>query len=249
MKKNPIIALAPIKYFNISEKDNLEKIRAYIHMASKKGADIICFPESCVHKTAVITLKNPILKEIQEECKKHSIWCIITEDINHKGRDYNTAVLINRKGEIAGNYKKINLYGDKTEAGTRVKVFKTDFATIGIVICWDLAFPRLFQKMKEEGAEIIFCPAQWCYEKKAYDNQHKKRETLLLKALVSARAFENLFFVAICNPLINEKDLVSYSAIVSPHRILKEAIKKEDLIVAEINLKEIEKSEKLYDKI
>lgn len=247
VKRTAVIALAPIKYFDIS-KTNLVKIKKYIRMAGKRGADIICFPESCLHKTKTLSFDDRIIREIKEECKKNQIWCIVTEDLLLKGKPYNTAILINRKGEIKGQYKKIHIHDEEVKPGTRVKVFRTDFAKIGIVICWDLRYPELFKKMKEKGAEIVFCPAQWCYEKRAYSSFHKNREIKLLKSLVAARAFENFFFVALVNPLRDEEDQVSYTAIASPHKILKETIDDEALMIIEINLNEIKKFKKLYKK-
>lgn len=248
--KKPIISVAQIKYFDIHKKDNVEKIKKYIRLAKSKGADIVCFPESCVHKTKTMRFDDSFIREIREECKNNSIWCIITEDFVLGGKSYNMSILIDRKGKIKGNYKKIHLYGDSDDlrAGKKVQVFKTDFAKIGIIICWDLAFPELFRKMKNSGAEIVFCPAAWCYEEKAYDKNHRKEETRLLRSLVRARAFENLYFVALSNPVVSRDDQVSYSAISSPHKILNEIANKEGLITAKINLGEIKKLKKIYPK-
>lgn len=243
----PKIALAQIKYFDISRRNNVEKIKKYIKKARKLGADIVCFPESCVHKTETLYFNDSLIKEIREECRKNSIWCIITEDLEIRKRRYNTAVLIDREGNIKGNYKKIHLYGDEVDPGSRVRIFKTDFAKIGIVICWDLAFPALFKRLKEAGAEIVFCPSQWEYETKAHKEKHKEREIKLLESLAMARAFENLYFVALCNPVVDSKYLVSYSTIVSPHKVLKKIIGKEGMIVSKINLNEIKKFEEIYD--
>lgn len=247
-KKNPAIALAPIRYFDISKSNNLEKIKKYIKLAKKAKADIVCFPESTIHKNKILNLNGNYIRQIREECRKNSIWCIVTEDMNFNGKSYNIALLINREGKISGNYKKIHLYGDtdNLKPGKKISVFKTDFAKIGIVICWDLAYSELFKKMKSAGAQIVFCPAQWCYEEKAHDKKHKEREIEILRSLIKTRAFENLFFVALCNPLHKRKDLVSYSAIVSPHKILKESLDDEKLMVSEINLKEISKFHKIY---
>ncbi|MFA5020364.1 MAG: carbon-nitrogen hydrolase family protein [Candidatus Pacearchaeota archaeon] len=244
--KKPIIAVAQIKYFDLSKKNNVEKIKKYIRLAKEAGADIVCFPESCVHKTKVLDLKHPFIVSIKEECKKHSIWCVISEDIMIKNKTYNLAILIDRCGKIKGFYKKINLYGDKTSAGKRIRVFKTDFAKIGLALCWDLAFPELFKKMKQAGAEIIFCPSQWWYETKAHDQEHKEREIKLLESLIMARAFENICYVALCNPVMDSKFQVSYSAIADPHRILSKIVHKEGIITAEINLKTLKKLHKIY---
>jgi predicted amidohydrolase len=254
-RKNPVIALAQIRYYDTAEKNNVAKIKKYIRLAKKRGADIICFPESSVHKTDFLNFDHKLIHEIREECKKNSIWCIIDDDMVVKGKIYNTAILIDRNGKIKGGYRKINLMGDSSEVtpGKKVKVFQTDFAKIGIAICWDLAYPKLFKEMKNIGAEIVFCPTYWKYEARAhhpmvYDEKHRKREFATLKSLIMTRAFENLFFVALCNPAKDErqKDLIPYSAICTPHKIIKDIKDREGLISEEIKLNEIGQLEKLY---
>ena len=108
MNKKPIIALAQIKYFDTSTTNNLNKIIKYIRLAKKKNADIVCFPESCLYKSS-LELDNKFVKQISEECKENSIWCIITDDLSKNGKTYNTSLLIDRKGVIKGGYKKIHL--------------------------------------------------------------------------------------------------------------------------------------------
>ncbi|MEK6757793.1 MAG: carbon-nitrogen hydrolase family protein [Nanoarchaeota archaeon] len=245
--KKPIIAVAQIRYFDESKTHNLKKIKRYIKLAKKKKADIICFPESTIHKSKVLNFGHQLIKEIREECKKNSIWCIINEEIKIKTKTFNVALLINREGKIVGNYKKINLYGDRVSAGKNVCVFDTDFAKIGILICWDIAFPELFQKLKRKGAEIVFCPSQWWYYPGTHNKTPMKREIKILESIVRTRAYENVNFVALCNPVMNSKYPVSYSAIASPTRILKEIVKKEGLIVSKINLDKIKKIEKINE--
>ena len=70
----------------------------------------------------------------------------------------------------------------------------------------------------------------------------------LLRSLLFTRAFENVYYVALCNPIVESKFQVSYSAIASPNKILKESINKEGLLVAEVNLKDLKKFRKLYSK-
>lgn len=247
MNRKPVIAVAQIRYFDSSRTNNLGKILRYIRLAKKRKADIVCFPESCIHKD-VLHREHKMINAIKEECKKNSIWCIVTSDMKKSGKEvYNTALLINRKGEIKGEYKKIHLYGDKTLPGNRIPVFRTDFGKVGIAICWDLAFPDLFAKMKEKGAEIIFCPAQWWYDPGVHRDNHKKYEAEILKSLVLARAYENVLFVALCNPVMDSMHQTSYSAISSPSKILKEINNREGLAVQKINLDEIKKLRAIYD--
>ena len=245
-KRMPTIALAQIRH-NGTGKHNVEIIKEYIRLASEKNADIVCFPETCINRPKELPLNHGLIKKIQDACKENSIWAIITDYFILKDKHYKMALLIDRNGRIKGKYKKINLYGDLSkEAGKRIFVYKTDFAKIGIVICWDLAFPKLFKKMKKAGAEIVFCPAHWCYETKAHKEDPQNGELNLLKSILLSRAFENLNFVTVCNPVTEERDLISYSAISSPHKILAEIKDKEGLITARLNLNEIKEFSKIY---
>lgn len=244
--KSPVIAIASIKYFDIKKGNNLEKIKHFIGKARKLKADIVCFPESCITKYGCVYISHYFIKEICKECKKHSIWCIITEDIEIKKKVYNTSLLINRNGRLVGHYKKINIFDDGVTPGNKVKVFETDFGKIGIAICWDLTFPGMFRRMKEMGAEIVFCPAQWNYDIPAHKKNHKEKEIKLLRAMTLARAHENVFYVALCNPLRESKTQVSYSAIADPHKILKESIDREGIITAKVSIGKIRKFRKYY---
>ncbi len=245
---NPRIALAQIKYFDINEKNNLDKIIEYIKKAKKKKADIVCFPETCVLKDNHLDLNHKLLIKIKKECKKQQIWCIITDDFMYKDKQYNMSVLINREGKIKGSYKKMRPYAERNVTpGYKIRVFDTDFGKIGIAICWDLAFPSFFRSMKKSGAQIIFCPAQWAYEERAHKEDHSNRELAIIKSLILTRAFENLSYVAFCSPCrLEQKDLICYSAIASPHRIIEEIHNEEGLIFADLDLKEIDNFRKIY---
>jgi predicted amidohydrolase len=248
MKKKPVIAIAAIKYFDLHHEHNLEKIKSFIRKAKQKGADIVCFPENCITKDERLLLDHRFVVEIGKECKKQNIWCIVTEDVKFGKHYYTTALLIGRDGKVRGHYEKINLYGDDTKAGNQVRVFKTDFAKIGIVICWDLTFPGLFNELKKKGAEIVFVPAKWYYDLPSHKHSHKQKEIQLLRAMTLARAHENVFYVALSNPLIGDVDQVSYSAIADPHDILVELIDKEGVITAEADVAMIRKFRKYYGK-
>ena len=246
MEKKPRIAVAQVEYHGTKEKYNVAKIKKYIGLAKKKNADIVCFPEAGIGINDVVHYEHEVVKDIRGECKKNSIWAIVTGYFKTGKKEYNTSLLINRNGEIAGTYKKINLYDEKLSRGARIRVFRTDFARIAIVICWDLAFPELFARLKEKRAEIVFCPSRWWYESFAYRENHVENEKNLLRSIVQARAFENLYFVALCNPVMEPKEQVSYSAIAGPHLILSEIFRKEGLILADLNLGEIKKFRKHY---
>jgi len=75
---------------------------------------------------------------------------------------YNTSVLINRTGSVAGKYRKLSLPREEIDGGVTPRdslpVFNTDFGRIGMMICWDVTFPETARTLAREGAEMIFLP-------------------------------------------------------------------------------------------
>ena len=98
--KNPVIAVAQIRYFDTAEKNNVAKIKRYIRRAAKAGADIICFPETCVHRDDPLKLSHKLVREICLACKENNIWAIVTDNFKIKSVSYMMALLIDRKGKI-----------------------------------------------------------------------------------------------------------------------------------------------------
>ena len=75
---------------------------------------------------------------------------------------YNTAVLIDRHGNLAGKYRKVYLPSAEIEGGLTpgndYPVFKTDFGTVGMMICYDVMFSDPAHALAKQGAEIILMP-------------------------------------------------------------------------------------------
>jgi predicted amidohydrolase len=75
---------------------------------------------------------------------------------------YNTAVLIDRAGNVAGKYRKVYLPREEVEAGLTpgndYPVFRTDFGTVGIMICYDVFFADPARALALKGAEMILMP-------------------------------------------------------------------------------------------
>ena len=96
---------------------------------------------------------------------------------------YNTAVLIDRSGNVAGKYRKVYLPREEIEGGLTpgrgYPVFRTDFGTVGMMICYDVMFPDPARALAGRGAQLILMPIAGGDE-----------------TLAKARAIENGFFVA-----------------------------------------------------
>jgi predicted amidohydrolase len=76
---------------------------------------------------------------------------------------YNTAYFISNTGAILGRYRKKNIWHPEREyltssAMERHEVFDTPIGKVGLLICWDLAFPEAFRELISAGAEIVVVP-------------------------------------------------------------------------------------------
>ncbi|MCH5184874.1 MAG: carbon-nitrogen family hydrolase [Oscillospiraceae bacterium] len=106
------------------------------------------------------------------------------------GKYYNTALLFDRKGDIAAVYRKIHLFAGEREylsRGDKISVAETDIGIMGMSVCYDLRFPELYRKMSERGAQIFAGAAAWPFERKDH-----------LCLLSRARALENQAFLFFC---------------------------------------------------
>ena len=223
MAKSCRVALAQIK---ISENPdtNLKKILSCIRKASKAKADIIVFPETCIFlrsRQKVVGLKNH-LHAIRSACKEYGIWCIVGSYQMKKGKRYNTTFLIDRSGKIVYTYDKVHLWTTEkgVSPGKRNRVVKTEFGKIGIICCWDFAFPEYIRKLSRAGAWIIFCPSYTIDYQKAPE---------VLEHIQLIRAFENSCYFVFADAFSQET--YSRSCMAYPVKVIKEIRRREGLLV------------------
>jgi predicted amidohydrolase len=72
-------------------------------------------------------------------------------------------------------------------------VIDTPIGRVGMLICWDLAFPEAFRELIAQGAKIIIIPCFWGLNdcSPAGLALNPKSEQLFLDTMITARAFEN----------------------------------------------------------
>src|SRR3989338_254176 len=236
------VAAAQVRVSKDSDKNFFTIIR-YIKKASQKKVDIVCFPECALaHSNNKKTLeKIPIekyIEKIRKACKESKIHCIFGTHYYSKGRITNSAFMIDDSGKILHRYDKVNLWkreDRKVSRGAGHKAIKTKFGKIGIIICWDIAYPEYVKELAKKGAWVIFWPS---YIK----NYGRELESYLQIPYV--RAFENSCYVVQCDSA--NKDCAQYSVICSTSEKIKEIKKGEGLIVAELGRRKIASLRRYY---
>ncbi|MEP3345110.1 MAG: carbon-nitrogen hydrolase family protein [Litoreibacter sp.] len=163
---------------------NLIETLRLIDEAVMAGAEFVLTPEvtNCVstsrrHQMEVLSHQDddPSLAAFRKAARQHNIWLMIgslglkTNDPD--GRFANRCFLINPEGEIANWYDKIHMFdvdisegesyreSDGYRPGTRAVVADAGFAKIGMSICYDMRFPKLYRDLAHAGAQIITAPA------------------------------------------------------------------------------------------
>lgn len=137
--------------------------------AGEQGADICCLPEGITligtGKSAADVAEpvpGPTTEVMGEVARQHGMYTIVGLYEWEGETLYNTAVLIDREGNIAGKYRKTHLPEAEVTwgitPGDTYPVFETDFGRIGIQICYDNFFPEVARSLALNGAEIVFLP-------------------------------------------------------------------------------------------
>jgi len=154
---------------NSTLENNLKLWCEQIDTAGKLGLDIVCLGEAILAVGTQATLKDraqpipgPISDVLAEASKRNKIWVVAGLTELDGEIVYNTAVLLNRKGELVGKYRKVHLPREEWKKGIRpgneYPVFETEFGKVAIQICYDWFFPEAAEIFALQGAEIIFAP-------------------------------------------------------------------------------------------
>jgi predicted amidohydrolase len=154
---------------NSTPEKNLELFAAQVDTAGKLGLDIVCLSEAITQigtGRTVADLAQPIPGPASERlgaaARANRLWLVAGLTERDADRVYNTAVLLDREGKLAGKYRKIHLPREEWRQGVtpghEYPVFKTDFGTIAIQICYDWFFPEPEEIFARQGAEILFAP-------------------------------------------------------------------------------------------
>ena len=171
--------LWPVDTIEQRMKDVLERMESVYAFEP----DIICLPEevnqSWVNETKTLqevaedeTSPGPITSMLADIARKQH--CYITCPIVTKkdGHFYNSTLLLNRQGKSEGVFHKVHptateivpdTYfkgGGVTPGPVKQDVFKTDFGTVGLQICYDAEWTDGWHSLKEDGAEIVCFSSQ-----------------------------------------------------------------------------------------
>ncbi len=231
----------------------LEKHLSLIEEAGKKGVQILCLqelfnaPYFCPSQDPkwyglAESIPGPTTNLLATYAKKYRM-CIVVPIYEREmaGVYYNTAAVIDSDGTFLGKYRKNHIpqtsgFWEKyffKPGNLGYPVFKTEFATIGVYICYDRHFPEGARLLGLNGAEIVYNPSATV----------KGLSEYLWKLEQPAHAVANGYFMGCINRVGTEApwnigEFYGSSYFVNPRgQIIAEASKNNDeLVVAELDL-------------
>ena len=157
---------------------NLEKAILKTREAAAKGAQIICLQELFTslyfcdvedydHFGLAESIPGPTTESLQGVAKELGVVIIASLfEKRAQGIPPNTTAILDADGSYLGKYRKMHIPDDPafyekfyfTPGDLGYKVFKTKFASIGVLICWDQWYPEAARLTALMGAEILFYP-------------------------------------------------------------------------------------------
>ena len=191
-----------------SIESNLDQIQRFARESQAEGAELLTLPENApqlapdgVRLSDVEPLDGHQIATLRQ-CARDLSLAIAVGSFSERGPDpdhsFNTSVLIDASGEIAGVYRKMHLFDVEVAADTSFRESDSVAAgppeaivvellgwRVGLSICYDLRFPELYRAMAADGAEVLLIPAAFTFRTGA-----SHWETLL-----RARAIENQCYV------------------------------------------------------
>ncbi len=161
-----------------NQQDNLAKAIQGIKDAAAKGAQIVCLQElfTSLYFCDVEDYENFKLAEAIPGATTDTLGKLAAElnvviiaslfEKRTQGLYHNTTAVIDADGSYLGKYRKMHIPDDPayyekfyfTPGDLGYKVFKTKFATLGVLICWDQWYPEAARITALMGAEILFYP-------------------------------------------------------------------------------------------
>ncbi|KAJ2993876.1 hypothetical protein NUW58_g1707 [Xylaria curta] len=209
------IALVQLHPKPLSPARNFENAASFIRGVAAKGCHLAVLPE--YH----LTSWAPDEPGFKDSCRDYLIYlhkyqdlakelniCIVPGTIvEPEGESLqNIAYFISSDGEIMARYQKKNLWHPErrhlvSSAHEPHRAFNTPLGRVGLLICWDLAFPEAFRELISDGAQIICVPTFWGMRDVSDEGYalNPEGEALFLNSTVVARAFENTCAVVFVN--------------------------------------------------
>jgi predicted amidohydrolase len=219
-----VTVVQPISHRPGEDEANVADAVGHIERAAADGANFVCFPESYPGPWRMPSTYDPTAT-LAETARRHGVHVVFgtIEPIDaNAATAYNLTCMAYPDGRVV-RYRRTHPNGPwiytggsvwefQYVAGDDFPVFDTAFGKVGLTMCSEVYMPEVARALALRGAELIFMPA----------GKDKKRLWATWRALIWARAIENLAIVVTTQNLFTEAER-GLAMVAGPEDILFES--------------------------
>jgi N-carbamoylputrescine amidase len=241
-------------------RENVRRAERLVREAAGRGAHIICLkelfnaPYFCKSQQSdrfdlAEPLPGPTTEAMQAIARELAVVIIVPIFERQAAGIYrNSAAIIDADGSLLGVYRKMHIPDDPLfhekyyftpGEATGFKVWKTRYATIGVLICWDQWYPEAARIASLMGAQVLFYPTAIGWHPSERD-EWGQAQVDAWRTIQRAHAIANGVYVASPNRIGHEDEpgtngitFFGHSFIADPFgRYVAEAGEDEEILVA-----------------
>lgn len=243
--------------------DNRSRLAVKIADLAKAGAELIvlqelhnglyfCQVEDVNNFDLAETIPGPSTAFFGELAKEYGV-VIVTSLFERRapGLYHNTAVVLEKDGDIAGIYRKMHIPDDPgyyekfyfTPGDLGFKPIETSLGKLGVLVCWDQWYPEAARLMALQGAELLIYPTAIGYD--PHDTkEEQERQRMAWQTVQRGHAVANGLPVITVNR-VGEEDGVPFwgtSFVAGPQgELLYEAsTTEEESVIVEVDMQRSE---------
>lgn len=238
-------------------EENIHRGVENARIAAKSGAQIICFAELAFtpfypqkvadesHLQLAEPIPGPITDTFSQLARELEVVFILNLYEHAGDKAYDSSPVINTDGSIMNVTRMIHIteyeffheQGYYSPGDGDIKIYDTPYGKLGVSICYDRHFPEYMRALALAGVEIVFIPqagavGEW--------------PEGLYQAELQVAAFQNGYFVALCNRVGKEENLTfaGESFVCAPDGkvIARGKSLEDDIVYADINLSQVYQS-------
>jgi len=198
--------------------DNIRRGLEAVDAAAKAGADVITFAELAFERfhpqrpagadplQLAEAVPGPTTDAFAERARRHGVVVVLNLYERDGRRAYDCSPVIDADGRLLGRTRMIHItdyacfheQGYYTPGDTGAPVYETKKGRIGVAICYDRHYPEYMRAMAIGGADVVVVPqagavGEW--------------PEGLYEAEMRVAAFQNGYYVALCNRVGKEECL------------------------------------------
>ncbi|KID77923.1 Nitrilase/cyanide hydratase and apolipoprotein N-acyltransferase, partial [Metarhizium brunneum ARSEF 3297] len=201
----------------LAPTDNFARAEAYLRDAASQGANMAVLPEyhlaswvpDAVEFASIAAQSAPYLEKYRALAKELNMAIVpgtlLEPETSSGGGLANVAYFIGPDGAVLGRYQKKNLWHPErphlaADIESPHTAFDTPWGRMGMLICWDIAFPEAYKALVADGARVIISPSFWLADDGGEGSDlNPNCEKMFLDNVCIARAFENTAAIVYVN--------------------------------------------------